>query len=123
MGGAASPIAAVGMHGFHDLGPITGEVWTLRVTKVGLLNRRDDILGGGKKSSSRKWRTWSVILTGSQLLLFRDPSWADTILTESNTSSGQIILPQASVFKPDELLSVKDTIAVFDNTIEKVLAL
>jgi hypothetical protein len=103
---------------FPEIAPSTGEIWTLKVTKVGLLNRKDDILEGGKRAMNRKWKFWSVILTGSQLLLFRDPSWATTLLAHSY--NGQIIFPQASVFKPDELLSVKDAIAVFDRSYTKV---
>lgn len=41
----------------------------LRITKVGLLSRKEDVLDG-KKASSRKWKTYSVVLTGSQLLFF-----------------------------------------------------
>lgn len=99
----------------------SNEVWTLRVTKVGFLNRKDDIVKGGKKSSNRKWRSWSVILTGSQLLFFRDPSWATTLLSQSDISNGQVIFPESTVLKPDELLSVRDAIAVFDKSYSKVL--
>lgn len=45
-------------------------VSTLKITKVGLLSRKDDLTEGGKKAASRKWRGWSVVLTGSQLLFF-----------------------------------------------------
>ncbi|ESK98359.1 sec7 domain protein [Moniliophthora roreri MCA 2997] len=82
----------------------------LKITKVGILNRKDDYLEGGKKAASRRWRPWSVILTGSQLLLFRDPSWADIVLSSSVSTQA---------FKPDELLSVKDSIAVFDRSYTK----
>lgn len=99
----------------------TRDIWTLKVTKIGLLNRKDDVLEGGKKASNRKWKSWSVILTGSQLLFFRDPSWASSLLAaQSAPSDGHTIFPQATVFKPDELLSVKDAIAVFDISYVKV---
>ena len=42
----------------------------LKITKLGVIDRKDDLIEGGKKASSRKWKTWSVMLTGSQLLLF-----------------------------------------------------
>lgn len=45
-------------------------VSSLKITKIGLLSRKEDLVEGGKKSSSRKWKGWSVILTGSQLLFF-----------------------------------------------------
>jgi len=95
-----------------------GEVSTLRVTKVGILNRKDDFLEGGKKSSNRRWRPWSVILTGSQLLLFRDPAWATGLLAQTESPDAQSVFPPP-VFKPDELLSVKDAIAVFDRSYTK----
>jgi hypothetical protein len=114
IGGAPSPYSGALP---ETLSP-SEEIWNLKITKVGLLNRKDDILEGGKRAMSRKWKVWSVILTGSQLLLFRDPSWATTL--RAHTNDGQIIiLPQASVFKPDEVLSVKDTIAVFDRSYTK----
>lgn len=43
---------------------------SLKITKVGLLSRKEDLVEGGKKAPSRKWRGWSVVLTGSQLLFF-----------------------------------------------------
>jgi hypothetical protein len=42
----------------------------IRMSKVGLLTRKDDLLEGGKKGNWRKWKQWTVILTGSQLLFF-----------------------------------------------------
>lgn len=42
----------------------------IKVPKVGILERKDDLVEGGKKATSRKWKAWSVLLTGSQLLLF-----------------------------------------------------
>jgi hypothetical protein len=103
-----------------DFFPPTGEIWTLKVAKVSLLDRKDDIVEGGKKATNRKWKTWSIILTGSQLLFFRDPSWATSLLAQSKSPDGHVIIPQASLFKPDELLSVKDAIAVFDKSYTKV---
>lgn len=97
------------------------ETWSLKVTKVGLLNRKDDIVEGGKKSSNRKWRTWSVILTGSQLLFFRDPTWATSLLQSSESLSDEHMasIPMVN-FRPDESFSVKDAIAVYDRSYTKV---
>lgn len=94
----------------------SSEVWTLKVTKVGLLNRKDDILEGGKKASNRKWKLWSVVLTGSQLLFFRDSTWSTSMLAQTVPSDGHVIFPQQAVFKPDEVLSVKDAVAVIDKS-------
>jgi hypothetical protein len=112
VGGMPGPMGAMG----EILLP-TNDVWTLKVTKVGLLDRKDDTVEGGKKAINRKWKTWSVLLTGSQLLLFRDSSWATSLL---DSPEGHVVIPQESLFKPDELLSVKDAIAVFDTSYTKV---
>lgn len=97
---------------------VPGERFTLKVTKVGVLDRKDDILPGGKKSTSRRWRSWSVVLTGSQMLLFRDPTWAGFF---TDQLKGRHAVPGAprfdiTMFRPDELISVKDTVAVYDQT-------
>jgi hypothetical protein len=98
------------------------EIWTLKVAKAGTLNRKDDVLEGGKKASNRKWRPWSVVLTGSQLLFFRDPTWAHAFLAQAQVErlDGQVVVSQSSLFKPDELLSVKDAVAVYDKAYNKV---
>ncbi|KAJ7666427.1 hypothetical protein B0H17DRAFT_990621 [Mycena rosella] len=116
--GGSAPLPLNPTPGFQEITTPSGEVSTLRVTKVGLLNRKDDVLEGGKKSSNRKWKPWSVILTGSQLLLFRDPAWAAGLLAQVESPDAQFIFPQ-TIFKPDELLSVKDAIAVFDRSYTK----
>lgn len=121
VGGVPSPMGSMGA--LPEILPATGEIWTLKVTKVGLLNRKDDTIEGGKKAMNRKWKPWSVILTGSQLLMFRDPSWATNLLAQSDLSEGQVIYPQTTMFKPDELLSVKDAVAVFDKSYVKVCLL
>jgi hypothetical protein len=95
-------------------------VWTIKVTKVGLLNRKDDLLEGGRKAPNRKWKPWSVILTGSQLLLFRDPALATNLLAQSNSPNVQALVTQSSAFRPDESLSVGESVAVFDTSYAKV---
>nr|XP_018259729.1 uncharacterized protein I303_07797 [Kwoniella dejecticola CBS 10117]OBR81887.1 hypothetical protein I303_07797 [Kwoniella dejecticola CBS 10117] len=92
----------------------------LRVVKVGLLSRKDDTDHSSKKAS-RKWRSWSVILTSSQLLFFKDPTWALTLLEQIKTfegtdKAGQLLLPRQTTFKPDEVFSMKDCVAVFDRS-------
>lgn len=114
-GGSPSPLGSAGMPSESS-----SDVWTLKVTKVGLLNRKDDILEGGKKASNRKWKLWSVVLTGSQLLFFRDSSWSTTMLAQTVPSDGHVIFPQQAMFKPDEVLSVKNAVAVIDKSYTKV---
>lgn len=90
------------------------EIWNLRVVKVAVLNRRDDVVEGGKRPVQRKWRPYSVALTRSQLLLFRDISWAAVLLSWDNTPKPPPL--QAMQFKPDEVIPIKDALAIFDRS-------
>ncbi|KAK0208588.1 hypothetical protein DFS33DRAFT_1304463 [Desarmillaria ectypa] len=118
MGSPPSPLIGP-LGGLPDSPSLAGEMYTLRVSKVGVLSRKDDTLEGGKKSTHRKWRPMSVILTGSQLLFFRDLAWANTLAYSSDSSGSQVIYPQATVFNPDESISVKDCIAIWDESYTK----
>lgn len=94
---------------------------TLRVTKIGLVDRKDELNEDGKKLLSKKWKPWGVLLTGSQLLFFRDSSWMHTLISKTKEDSdGQVMLPSSAILKIDELLSVKNAIAVLDKSYIKV---
>jgi hypothetical protein len=93
------------------------ETWQLKLSKVSILNRKDEILEGGKRPSNRKWKSFGAALTSSQVLLFRDPSWAATSLSSDISRNPTI---QTALSKPDEVLSIKDAIAVFDRSYQKV---
>ncbi|CED82793.1 Guanine nucleotide exchange factor [Phaffia rhodozyma] len=100
---------------------------TLKLTKFGLLSRKEDLIEGGKKASNRRWKEWSVILTGSQLLFFKDPTWALVLRNQAEEArvgrqageGGKLLLPKMTSFKPDEVLSVKDCIAVMETSYNK----
>ena len=93
-----------------------GKTRNLKITKCGLLNRKDDTSEGGKKNANRKWKSWSVVLTGSQLLFFRDTiSTLQTLSTDFSTHP-----PPTTNLRPDELFSLKDSIAVYDRSYTKV---
>lgn len=94
------------------------QTWRLNVTKVGLMNRKDDLAEGGKKTLNRKWKTGSVILTASQLLFCRDPTWASVLVSER--SDQQPTALSNTTFRPDEFFSLKDAVAVFDCSYKKV---
>jgi len=111
---SGTPVATSGSELFDTSRP--SETWGLKVTKVGLLNRKDDMMEGGKKSSNRKWKACSVILTGSQLLFFRDPGWASAL----SQSPVEFIPSPSNAFRPDESFSLKETVAVYDRTYTKV---
>lgn len=116
VGGNPSP-PLNGLGGAPEALPAS-EIWTIKLTKVAVLNRKDELLEGGKKSSNRKWRLYSVALTRSQLLLFRDISWSSTLLSW-NDSPRKPPIPSTS-FKPDEIISLDDTLAVLDRSYSKV---
>lgn len=97
-----------------------GNVYTLKVTKIGLLLRKDDTLEGGRRAMNRKWRPWSMVLTGSQLLFFRDSTFATSFKAQVDSSSGHALVPHTAMPVPDEYLSVRDCIAVFDKSYAKV---
>jgi hypothetical protein len=87
---------------------------TLTVTKSGVLVRKDDSIEGGRRASNRKWRECAVVLTGSQLLFFRDSSWINEVL------GGEGGEAPASLLRPDEVLSVRGAVAVYDRDYMKV---
>jgi hypothetical protein len=92
----------------------------LRVVKVGLLYRRDTSLDIGKRIKAGKWRLWSVILTNSQLLFFRDQAWATTLQEQMRYRNKRILVPPVPLLKPDEVLSLKDSVALHDRSHDKV---
>jgi hypothetical protein len=88
----------------------------LKITRVGTLSRTDDFDG---KKGNRKWKSWSVILTGSQLLFIKDSIMAITLSerikqVQAGTRSNSTLLPPMPNFKPDEVISLKDCIAIHD---------
>ncbi|GAC96779.1 guanyl-nucleotide exchange factor [Pseudozyma hubeiensis SY62] len=117
------------------------EVVSLKVTKVGVVNRKDDVSDGGKKAASRKWKTSGLLLTGSQLLLFKDVIWINAlqsqildqvghsllcngIPTEDDADNdvvegGVVITPRITYFKPDGVISLADAVAVKDHSYAK----
>lgn len=101
------PITPINGSGANASYPNTvPEARNLKVTKLALLSRRDDLLEGGKKIIQRKWRPYSVALTHSHLLFSRDLSW-----TTSNSKTAN-----AMVFKADEAIPVKEAFAVLDKS-------
>ena len=90
------------------------QVSALRVAKAGLLNRKDTSLDIGKRVKASKWRLWSVILTNSQLLFFRDHTWATSLQEQMRYRDGRILVPPAPLLKPDEVVSLKDSVALHE---------
>lgn len=118
VGGGPSSVAMMSAPTY----PVVHDVATLKVTKVGQLQRKEEQLEGGRKANGRKWKDWSVLLTGSQLLFSRDPNWATMIQTRAHVinANGSSSLPQALLPRPDEMMSLRDAIAVYDRSYTKV---
>lgn len=117
------------------------EVVSLKVTKVGIVNRKDDMSDGGKKSASRKWKTSGLLLTGSQLLLFKDVVWINALQSQildqvghslhcndiptdddaadEVVEGGVVISPRITYFRPDGVISLADAVAVKDQAYGK----
>ena len=77
------------------------------------------MLDGGKRAMSRKWKEWSVVLTGSQLIFYRDSSVALNLITQIHDASEGAPARYPSP-RPDEVVSMKDAIAVCDASYAKV---
>ena len=83
---------------------------------------KEDTTEGGKRSTNRKWRAWSVVLTGTQLLFFRDLNFASHILGLPPANKVQDRTQELGLLNPDEIVSLHECIAVFDTSYNKVIA-
>ncbi|EJT51351.1 ARF guanyl-nucleotide exchange factor [Trichosporon asahii var. asahii CBS 2479] len=93
------------------------EIATIKITKVGLLGRREDHLHGNSRRAIRRgWKNWSVVLTGAQLLFFKDTIWALTLVEKIRSANGESQAAQTTAFQPDEVMSVKDCVAIYDRS-------
>ncbi|KAF7731279.1 hypothetical protein EC973_000695 [Apophysomyces ossiformis] len=65
--------------------PHNNNTYAIRVTKAGMLDRKYDLLQGGKKATTRGWRPFGVMLSSSQIIFFADVSsfqgWLDRFET------------------------------------------
>jgi hypothetical protein len=80
----------------------------------------DDLLEGGRRAGSRKWRRWAVVLTGSQLLFFREASWAMLVSNGTDVAGSTESVQQTGSLKPEEVISLKDAAALYDVNYGKV---
>ncbi|SCZ87898.1 BZ3500_MvSof-1268-A1-R1_Chr2-3g05366 [Microbotryum saponariae] len=100
-------------------------VSNIKVTKVGTLSRKEDLAEGGKKAASRKWKAWSVVLTGSQLLFYKDASFASALEaailqqplkgSQRSDTSYTTLGAISAAFRPDAVLSLAHTAAIYDS--------
>jgi hypothetical protein len=103
----------------HEHAP-GSDIWTAKVVKYGRLGRKDDIVEGGKRAINRKWKEWGVILTGSQLLLYRDPPWMLSLLARLPAQNDAPLAHRVTLTRPDEFFPLRNSIAVHDMSYLKV---
>jgi hypothetical protein len=91
----------------------------LKITKVGTLWRK----AAKKKKTRSPWQEWGAILTGSQLYLFKNASWAKGLVHQFMSHQRQgfprmpvIFSPPLTDFKPDDLLKTDNAVALIDAT-------
>lgn len=91
----------------------------LKITKVGTLWRK----ATKKKKTRSPWQEWGAILTGSQLYLFKNASWAKGLVHQfmSHQRHGAprmpvVFSPPLQDFKPDALIKTDDAVALVDST-------
>ena len=91
----------------------------VKIVKMGILNRKDDTMEGGKRAIARKWRGWGAIVTSSQLLFYRDTTQVLNIRRQFEESL-DLPPPQIALARPDELWPLKSTVAALDKSYTKV---
>lgn len=91
----------------------------LKITKVGTLWRK----ATKKKKARSPWQEWGAVLTGSQLYLFKNASWAKGLVHQfmSHQRHGAprmpvVFSPPLQDFKPDALIKTDDAVALVDST-------
>ena len=95
--------------------------FTVKLVKFGVLNRKDDIVEGGKRAIARKWKGWGAIVTNYQLLFYRDATQVANIQRQFEESV-DLPPPRIVLARPDELWSLKNTLAVSDKLYTKVFS-
>lgn len=110
---------------FHLASPTATGEQRYKLTKVGVLNRKDDLGDGGVRVTNRgrrKWRTCSVVLTGSSLLFFKNLNRYREIEEGGLLEEGGHALHDA-LQGADETISLNGAIAVIDATYTKVCSI
>ncbi|CAG8609106.1 14040_t:CDS:2 [Dentiscutata erythropus] len=94
--------------------PSKDGTFLLKITKGGKLGRKIDLIDG-KKKGGRNWKLYGVILSGSQLMFFKDEAWFNTQMSELKNGKS----PKLPVLKPDAILMTADSVAVYDKSYDK----
>ncbi|RIA86010.1 hypothetical protein C1645_807983 [Glomus cerebriforme] len=88
----------------------------LKITKAGKLSRKVDLLEGKKAGVIRSWNHYGVILSGSQLMLFKDDDWFNSKISDLKDPLKSTSL---STLKPDVLLMTSESVALYDKSYTK----
>nr|CAG8449748.1 8497_t:CDS:10 [Entrophospora candida] len=99
----------------HQLEEENG-TFVLKITKGGKLGRKVDMVDGRKKSGIRNWKQYGVILSGSQLMFFKDEAWFNIKMAEL---SDPVKSTQIPILRPDVILMTAESVAVYDKTYKK----
>jgi hypothetical protein len=113
----SSPMLPTGSANDNTVPAYTG--CAVKLVKIGILNRKDDIVEGGKRAIARKWKGWGAIVTNSQLLFYRDATHVINIQRQFEEPS-DLPPPRIVLARPDEVWSLKNTLAVSDKSYTKV---
>ncbi|CAG8578610.1 3715_t:CDS:2 [Funneliformis mosseae] len=99
----------------HPLGDDEGS-FLLKITKAGKLSRKVDLLEGKKSGVIRSWSQYGMILSGSQIMMFKDDDWFNSKISDLKDPSKSTILP---TLKPDMILMTSDSVALHDKSYTK----
>ncbi|CAG8522295.1 13340_t:CDS:2 [Acaulospora morrowiae] len=92
----------------------SNEVHPLKITKGGRLGKKIDMIDGKKKGNfSRNWRQYGAILSGSQLMFFKDEVWQIAELKNPEKSK------KLPILRPDAILMMAESVAVYDKSYVK----
>lgn len=88
----ARPLQLGGVRSKHhnnrpESSPSVDTQFTVRVAKAAILERKYDMLPGGKKATARGWRPFGVVLSGSQVIFFSDLGAFESWVANSNKGS------------------------------------
>ncbi|CCG81364.1 Putative uncharacterized protein [Taphrina deformans PYCC 5710] len=90
----------------------------IQITKIGILRRKEQ----KKPGSKPVYREWGVMLTPSQLLLFKNVQWVKHYMQQARDyakAEPLILDPPVHNFAPDSYMPTADTVAMWDSTMSK----
>ncbi|KAF2126009.1 protein transport protein sec73 [Dothidotthia symphoricarpi CBS 119687] len=104
----------------NPLGTSVGIV-EMPVTKVGILWRKD----AKRKKARSPWQEWGAVLTRSGLSLFRNSTWARSLMNQheqhqKRDETGPVVFqPPLQHFKQDNVIPMDGAVCLVDNTYRK----